>query len=368
VHIHKSVMRFCKGKTTLFTASISERNVAYLDGKVVPAVPVQSASMVSTLPADRTLWHRRFVHLHHGGVDDLIQKEMVTGLELDSSSKPDPICEPCLAGKMHRGPIPKVAQHRADKPLGLVHSDLHGPLPVQSRRGHCYWMTFIDDESRYSVAIPLKKKSEAFDAFKRYKEHAETQLGLKMRTFRDDKGGEYMSKAMADYMLLHGIQRQHTVRNEPHQNGVAERLNRTMGEGITAMLAEARLPPSFWEYAMHAFMYVHNMSPTSAIEPGKTPYELWHGTKPDCSNLRIWGSLAYVHIQKDQRAGLQPHYLKCVFIGYPLDYKGWLFYDLEAWKEIISNTAVFDERVLPGNSVEQVPDFSGPFADEGSPG
>ena len=59
-------------------------------------------------------------------------------------------------------------------------------------------------------------------------------------------------------------------------------------------------------------------------------------------------SIGLISHLKDQRAGLQPHYLKCVFIGYPLDYKGWLFFDLEAKKEVILNTAVFDKWVLPG--------------------
>jgi len=89
------------------------------------------------------------------------------------------------------------------------------------------------------------------------------------------------------------------VRNEPHQNGVAERANRTIGEGVTALLKESRLPPSFWGYALNAFVYAHMRSPTAAISTKKTPYELWHGEKPDVSNLRIFGSAAYVHIQKD---------------------------------------------------------------------
>ncbi len=72
---------------------------------------------------------------HHGSVEEIIRHKMVKGLVLDdSTTPPDPICEPCLAGKLHRGPIPKVAQHRSSSLLGLIHSDLHGPLPVEARR------------------------------------------------------------------------------------------------------------------------------------------------------------------------------------------------------------------------------------------
>ena len=66
-----------------------------------------------------------------------------------------------LAGKLHRGPIPKVATYRASAPLELVHSDLHGPLPVKTKEGYRYWIVFIDDYSRFWVVTMLKNKSDA---------------------------------------------------------------------------------------------------------------------------------------------------------------------------------------------------------------
>ena len=79
-----------------------------------------------------------------------------------------------------------------------------------------------------------------------------------------------------------------------------------------------------------------------------TPYELWHGAKPDVSHLRVWGCTAYVHVQKDKRGQLGSHYEKCVFIGYPDGYKGWKFYNPTSRRVIISERAEFDERYYPG--------------------
>ena len=76
----------------------------------------------------------------------------------------------------------------------------------------------------------------------------------------------------------------------------------------------------------------------------------WTGKKPDLSYFRVFGSTSYVHVQKDQRKGLQSHTRKAIFIGYPAEYKGWIFWDLENQRELISNTAEFDERCFPGNS------------------
>jgi len=72
-----------------------------------------------------------------------------------SSTKPDIVCEPCLAGKMHSNPFLSSASH-ATQPLELVHSDLHGSLPVATREGYHYWMTFIDDATFHHAAMQLK--------------------------------------------------------------------------------------------------------------------------------------------------------------------------------------------------------------------
>jgi transposase InsO family protein len=101
-------------------------------------------------------------------------------------------------------------------PLELVHSDLHGPLPATAN-GFKYWISFTDDASRFRRCWLLHKKSEAFDAFKHYKAWAEKQTGKSLKSLRDDKGGEYMSNEWENFMLEHGIERQHTARATPQQ-------------------------------------------------------------------------------------------------------------------------------------------------------
>ena len=95
----------------------------------------------------------------------MINKRMVVGNSIQSHFSPDPICEPSLAGKQHRGPIPKIATYRASQALELVHSDVH-QVPVRNRAGFSYWVTFIDDYSRFWVVKQLSHKSDVFKAFK----------------------------------------------------------------------------------------------------------------------------------------------------------------------------------------------------------
>jgi hypothetical protein len=348
VTLHCNTIYFRLARQLVFTATIKENNCGYLDGHTVLPKSL-SAMSASTCPLDITLWHRRFAHLNVDSVKRIIRDDLVTGLVIKSSTAPDPICAPCLAGKQHRGPIPKTAT-RATGLLDLIHSDVHGPLPVQSRTGHFrYWISFIDDKSRFWAIAPIQCKSDAFDAFKRFKVFAENQTGCKIKRLRDDKGGEYMSTEFNNFLADAGILREHTIRNEPHQNGVAERANRTLAEGITAALVESHLPASFWNDALGAYVHIHNRSPTAALDSG-TPYSHWYGRKPDVSHLRVFGCAAYVHLQKDQRTpkGLGSHTQHCVFIGYPAEFKGWTFINVTTKQVVVSNAATFDERYFPG--------------------
>ena len=201
--------------------------------------------------------------------------------------------------------------------------------------------------------VLLKKKSEAFKAFLTYKAYAENLLQRKIGALRDDKEGEYISKDWEEHMKLHGIRREHTLRNTPQQNGAAERMNRTLAEGVTSMLVESHLPASFWGEALSTFLYVRNRSPTSSLPSKHTPYELWFGKKPSISHLRVFGCRAYVHVQKDQRKSLQAHSIRCIFLGYPEEYKGWKCYDPVCKKVLMSRDVIFDESVFPGLGIKE---------------
>ena len=125
-------------------------------------------------------------------------------------------------------------------------------------------------------------------------------------------------------------------------------------EAVISMLNESRLPGSFWWDAVAAFTHVHNRSPSASIPAGKTPFELWSGSKPDVSHFRVFGCTSYVHVKKDKRSQLASHTEKCVFIGYPSNYKAWLFWNPVTKKEVVSNSAEFDERFFPGTSTKPI--------------
>ncbi|TFY53988.1 hypothetical protein EVG20_g9887 [Dentipellis fragilis] len=172
VLIQGNSVQFSLQGEVLFTARVDSSNTAFLEGRTVCSA--QFAGLSSTLPLDLSLWHRRLGHHYHAGIQRLLREDLVTGLELKPGA-PDPICEPCLAGKMHADPFPP-SETRASAPLELIHTDLHGPLAVRSHSGYRYWISFIDDYSRFRVIYPLRTKGAAFDAFKVFKAYAENHF------------------------------------------------------------------------------------------------------------------------------------------------------------------------------------------------
>jgi hypothetical protein len=225
VHITDKAMHFMQGGKELFIAAINNNDTAFLSGttQCAPEKVFSALAPTSTVPLSFSLWHQRFSHHSWDTVKRMHSQELVQGMDVHVEDKADPICEPCLAGKLSAAPF-KSSASRASQPLELIHSDLHGPLKTSTHDGYRYWITFIDDCTKFRVLLLLKRKSEAFGAFKRFKAYAENQLNAKIKALQDDKGGEYMSNEFEQLCIDSGIARRHSVRNRPQQNGAAEIL------------------------------------------------------------------------------------------------------------------------------------------------
>ncbi|KAI9064938.1 hypothetical protein FKP32DRAFT_1568901, partial [Trametes sanguinea] len=104
-----------------FEASVNEHNVGYLLGRTMPQAK-HALSASPTCEEDESLWHQRCSHVNLDDLRSVVKKGLVSGLVLRSKRKPDPICEPYLAGKLNRHSIPRFASRR-HTPLALVHTD-----------------------------------------------------------------------------------------------------------------------------------------------------------------------------------------------------------------------------------------------------
>ena len=165
---------------------------------------------------------------------------MVNRLDYDVSGGVE-ICESCIGGKQCKSSF-SLSTTQTSEPLELVHSDLCGKMGKKSLGGAEYFLTFLDDKTHYTWVYALKTKDQVYSKFKEWKAEVETRTGKRVKTLRTDNGGEYTSKEFHAHLKACGIRHELTIPKTPEQNGVAERLNRTLVEMTRAMLLDSKLP------------------------------------------------------------------------------------------------------------------------------
>ncbi|GJW17585.1 retrovirus-related pol polyprotein from transposon TNT 1-94 [Tanacetum coccineum] len=301
------------------------------------AQPVLSNKRVKHNLDSTYLWHCRLAHINKKRIKQLQQDGLLKSTDDESFDK----CESCLSGKMTKKPFPH-SNERAKDLLGIIHTDVCGPLRHVSRQGASYFITFTDDYSRYGYVYLLKHKHEVFETFKVFKNEVENQLGKTIKAIRSDRGGEYISQEFKDYLKANGIVQQLTPPYTPQHNGVSERRNRTLLDMVRSMMNLTTLPLSFWDYALESATRILNMVPTKKVD--KTPYELWYGKVPNLSYLKVWGCEALV--KRDTPDKLEQRSVKCIFIGYPKETMGYYFYFPPENKIVVARYAEFFEKRL----------------------
>ena len=270
-------------------------NLYYLNSEPLNNCQVNAVSDSSR----ESIWHRRFGHLGERNLHKLSKENLVNGFDYNVSREIG-FCEPCVNGKSHRTPFTEGERQRAEKPLGIVHSDLCGKLSSPSLGGAEYFLTYTDDKTHYVWTYVLRNKHEVFQVFKEWKSLVEKSSGHKLKIFRTDNGGEFCSTEFEGFLRNEGIKHEYTIPKTPEQNGVAERLNRTLMEAVCCMLVDSGLRHCFWAEALFTASYLINRSPTKALS-GKTAFEAWFGKKPNVKHLRVFGCAAYPHVPRDER-------------------------------------------------------------------
>ena len=168
-------------------------------------------------------------------------------------------------GKQHHIPYLKGVSTRATEAFEAVHSDVCGPMLVSSFGGSQYFLTFIDDCTRYTHVYFIKHKHEVLDKLKEFVNFTTNFTGKQVRTLvienqvktlRSDNGGEYGSKLFETYLKEKGIFHQTTVPHNLAQNGVSKRMNRTLVETARSMMSHAKMPVEFWAEAISTAVYL----------------------------------------------------------------------------------------------------------------
>ncbi|RVW81914.1 Retrovirus-related Pol polyprotein from transposon TNT 1-94 [Vitis vinifera] len=273
------------------------------------------------------LWHRRLGHISRERIERLVKEGILQNLDFTDFH----VCVNCIKGKQTKHT--KKGATRSNELLEIIHTDICGPLSIPCFTGEKYFITFIDDLSRYGYVYLMHEKSQAIDIFEMFITEVERQLDKKIKIVRSDQGGEYYGRydesgqnpgPFAKFLEKHGIRAQYTMPGTPQQNGVAERRNRTLMEMVRSMMSYSSVPISLWGEALKTAMYILNRVPSKAVP--KTPFELWTGRKPSLRHIHIWGCPAEARIYNPHEKKLDSRTVSGYFIGYPDKSKGYRFY------------------------------------------
>jgi histone deacetylase 1/2 len=228
-------------------------------------------------------------------------------------------------------------------PLQLVFSDVWGPAPTSVGR-HDYYVSFIDDYSKFTWIYLLKKKSDVLSAFINFQKLVERKLGKKIITVQSDWGGEYVK--LNTFFQAHGISHHVSCPHAHQQNGSAERKHRHIVEVGLALLANAHMPLKFWHEAFLTATYLINMLPSKVIG-NDTPVHRLLGTRPDYKSLRVFGCACWPNLRPYNKRKLAFRSTQCVFLGYSPRHKGVKCLEVSTGRVYISRDVVFDEVVFP---------------------
>lgn len=148
-----------------------------------------------------------------------------------------------------------------------------GPIQTNTPGGKRYFVTFIDEHSRFAKVYLLARKDEVFETFKQYMSESERHTGHRLCILKTDRGGEYSSSKFKAFAATHGIKLEQAPAHTPQQNSIAERYNRTIMECVRVQMIHAAIPKYLWGEVVLATAHILNMSPTSSVD--EIPVNKW---------------------------------------------------------------------------------------------
>ena len=210
---------------------------------------------------------------------------------------------------------------------------------VQSFDGFYAHLLIIDKHSRRSWVFLRISKEPPTDIIGFFLTKYGRSSGGSIRC---DQGGELArSEAFRSICMSKGYLVEPTGADSPSQNGGVERWNGTLAVTVRSLLYGSGLSPKYWSAALSHAVYLHNRRVHMVTR--RTPYEMWHGKKPNLTHLRVFGSRVCVKKSGDRPAKLDRHAFKGIFIGYTATDKNVRYIDLDSGMVKSSHHAVFDE-------------------------
>lgn len=285
-------------------------------------------------------WHRRLGHINVATIKSMCKKGLVSGINF--TNEKEFFCEECHVGKMHRSSHP-LSETRSLIKGECIHVDLCGPMEQTGIGGARYFMLLKDEATSFRFVYNIGQKSEVEEKLRDFLAFVENTLETRIKSIRCDNGREFIANDVMKLLSKHGIRLERIAPYTPEQNGFIERDNRTVQESARTMLIASGLSKSLWPEAVRTAVYILNRSTNSRCND-KTPYECWFDSKPTLSHLKVFGTVGYAFVPKQNgRKKWDPKAKKVHLVGYEPTNKNFRLYDPETRKVFISCDVKFNE-------------------------
>ena len=258
-------------------------------------------------------WHSRLGHPSFPIVERVVRDNNLPCL---SDTSIESVCDSCQKAKSHQLPYSK-SNSISKGPLDLIFSDVWGPAPTSVGR-FTYYVSFIDDFSKYTWIYLLRKKSDVFQVFQNFQSLVERKFDKKIIALQSDWGGEY--EKLNSFFQQIGIAHQVSCPHGHQQNGFTERKHCHIVEVGLALVANA----SAFKILDEAFLdatYVINILPSKVIN-FHPPVELPLKEKSEYDSLRVFGCACWPNLRPYNTRKLAFRSTSCVFLGYSSLHKG----------------------------------------------
>jgi hypothetical protein len=303
----------------------------------LPSTTSKQVFGVNKVSLDR--WHSRLGHPSFNIVEKVLRNHK---LPFVSRLNKDDVCDACQRGKSHQLPY-HISTSVSTQPLEHIFSNVWGAAPESAGR-YKYYVSFIDDFSKFTWIYLLKYKSEVFEKFLEFQSLVERFFNRKIVAVQSDWDGEY--EKLHSFFTKIGISHLVLCPHAHQQNGAAKRKHRHIVEVGLSLLAHAHMPLKFWDEAFLAATFPINRIPSKVIN-FDTPLERLFHTRPDYSSFRVFGCACWPNLRPYNKQKLAFRSKECVFLGYSNLHKGFKCLDISSGRLYISWDVIFDEDIFP---------------------